>query len=174
MPEENTHLAIFNEIDPAAEAIHRLRELGIHDDQMNIISGLPYTSEMLGRPKIHTMIPTFAIIGFLGGFVVSLLLNFGSTLQYPLTVGGLPLFPIPTTIVVTFEMSMLGLLLFTFLGMIWECAFPTFDKKVYRKDVSDGKIAIEFDCPPEIHTRVHELLGALGAEWVHRAEATPL
>jgi hypothetical protein len=174
MPEANTHLAIFNEIDPAAEAIHRLRELGIHDDQMNIISGLPYTSEMLGRPKTRTMIPVFAVIGFIGGFLVSLLLNIGSVMQYPLIVGGLPLFPIPTTIVVTFEMSMLGLLIFTFLGVIWECAFPSFGKVVYRKDVSDGKIAIEFDCPPEIHSRVHELLGALGAEWVHRTEATPL
>jgi hypothetical protein len=174
MPEANTHLAIFSEIDPAAEAIHKLRELGIQDDQMNIISGLPFTSEMLGRPKTRTLIPVFAVIGFIGGFVASLLLNLGPQLQYPLQVGGLPLFPIPTTIVMTFEMSMLGLLLFAFLGVIWECAFPVFGKQVYRQDVSDGKIAIEFDCPPEIHTRVHELLGALGAEWVHRTEATPL
>jgi len=174
MPEGTTHLAIFNEVDPVAEAIHELRELGIPDNQMNIISGLPYSAEMLGREKSWSMIPKFSIIGFVLGFVLSIVLNWGSVLQYPLIVGNLPLFAIPTTIIVTFELSMLGLLLFTFLGVVWENAWPSWGKKVYRKDVSDGKIAIEFICPPEIHTRVHEMLGALGAEWVHRTEATEI
>ena len=69
---------------------------------------------------------------------------------------------------------MLGLLAFTFLGVIWESAFPSFGPKVYRPEVSDGQIAVVFNCPPEVHTHVHEALAVLGAEWVHRTEATKI
>jgi len=174
MPEANVHLAVFKSIDPAAEAIGKLRELGIQEDEMNVLSGLPYTSEMLGRSKVWSMIPKFSVAGFLGGFVISLLLNWGTVLQYPLHVGGMPLYPIPTTLVLTFEISMLGLLAFTFLGVIWECGFPSFGKKVYSKEISDGYIGVEFNCPSDIHTQVHEALSALGAEWIHRTEAVDL
>lgn len=174
MPEATVHLAVFNSIDPASEAITRLREMGIQEDEMQIISGLPYTSEMLGRHKVFSIIPVFSIIGFLGGFVISLVLNLGTVWLYPLHVGGLPLYPIPTTIVLTFEMAMLGLLLFTFLGVIWESAFPAYGKKIYSKQISDGYIGLEFNVPADLHDRVHESLSELGAEWVHRTEAVDL
>jgi hypothetical protein len=48
-----------------------------------------------------------------------------STWQYPLTVGGMPLIPIPTTIVVIFELTMLGMLLATFFGVFIEMISPS-------------------------------------------------
>ncbi len=174
MSEGTIHMALFNEIDPAAEAISKLRELGIPDREMSIISGVPYSDKMLGRPMSWTRLPVYSIAGFLGGLVVSLLLNWGTPLQYPIRVGNMPYLPIPTTLVLTFEISMLGLMFFTFLGVIWESAFPSFGPKVYRDEVSDGRIGVVFNCPPEIHTQVHEAISSLGAEWVHRAEAINL
>ncbi len=174
MPEENVHLALFKDIDPAAIALDKLRELGIQEEDMTIISGLPYSEKMLGRPAQKTQLPIFAGVGFIGGFLLSLLMNWGTVLAYPVHVGGLPLYPIPTTLVLTFEMSMLGMLLTTFMGVIWECAFPALGPKEYRSEISDGQIAVVFNCPAEVHERAHEALGALGAEWVHRTEATKL
>ena len=174
MSEGTEHLALFKDIDPAAMALDKLRQLGIDDKEITIISGAPYSDKMLGRPMTWTRVPQIAAAGFVLGIVVSLLLNWGTPLQYPIIVGGLPLLPIPTTLVLTFEISMLGLLAFTFLGVIWESAFPSFGPKVYRPEVSDGQIAVVFNCPPEVHTQVHEALAVLGAEWVHRTEATKI
>jgi hypothetical protein len=171
MSEGTVHLALFGDIDPASLALDKLRELGVQDKDMTIISGVPYSDKMLGRPMSWTRVPQLAIAGFILGFIVSLLLNFGTPYQYPINVGGLPLFSIPTTIILTFEMSMLGLLLFTFLGMVWETAFPSFGPRDYHPEISDGKIAVVFTCPAEIHARAHEALAALGAEWMHRTEA---
>lgn len=171
MSEGTVHLALFGDIDPASLALDKLRELGVQDKDMTIISGVPYSDKMLGRPMSWTRVPQLAIAGFILGFIVSLLLNFGTPYQYPINVGGLPLFSIPTTIILTFEMSMLGLLLLTFLGVVWETAFPSFGPRDYHPEISDGKIAVVFTCPAEIHARAHEALAALGAEWMHRTEA---
>jgi hypothetical protein len=174
MSEEVVHLALFKDIDPATQAIDKLRDLGIPDKEMSIISSMPYSDKMLGRPMTWTRVPKLALIGFMIGFVISLLLNFGTPLQYPIRVGNMPYLPIPTTVVLTFEISMLGLLAFTFLGVIWESAYPSFGPKIYNREISDGRIAVVFSCPPEIHTQAHEALAALGAEWMHRTEATQL
>ena len=174
MSEETVHLALFKDIDPATKAIDKLRELGVQDKDMTIISSVPYSDKMLGRPMTWTVVPKLAIIGFVLGLVVSLLLNFGTPLQYPIRVGNMPYLPIPTTLVLTFEISMLGLLIFTFLGVIWESAYPSFGPKIYPDEISNGRIAVVFNCSPEIHTQAHEVLAALGAEWMHRTEATSL
>jgi hypothetical protein len=171
MSEGTVHLALFDDIDPASLALDKLRELGIQDKEMTIISGVPYSEKMLGRPMSWTKVPQLAISGFVLGFIVSLLLNFGTPLQYPIYVGGLPLLPIPTTAILTFEISMLGLLAFTFLGVVWESSFPSLGPKEYHPEISDGKIAVVFSCPAEVHTQAHDALAALGAEWVHRTEA---
>jgi hypothetical protein len=174
MSEETTHLAMFDEIDQAAKALDALRDLGIQDRDMSIISGVPYSDRMLGRPMSWSMVPKLAVAGFVLGLVLGILMNIVTPLQYPIIVGGMPLVSIPTSIVLTFETSMLGLLAFTFLGVIWESAFPSFGPKEYRSEISDGQIAVVFTCPPEIHTRAHDSLAALGANWVHRTEAVPL
>ena len=41
MSDTLTLLALFEDIDPAAEAIEKLYELGLESDQMDIISGVP-------------------------------------------------------------------------------------------------------------------------------------
>jgi hypothetical protein len=174
MSEGNQHLALFKEIDPAAKALDALRELGIRDEEMTIISGVPYSDRMLGRPMSWTLVPKLAGAGFILGFIIGVALNLGTPLQYPIVVGGMPLVSIPPSIILTFEFSMLGLLAFTFLGVIWESAFPSFGPKEYHPAISDGQIAVVFTCPPEVHEKAHQKLAGLGAEWVHRTEAVDL
>ncbi len=174
MPEENTHLALFSEVDPAAEALERLKALGIAEADVDIISGTPFSEDVFGRTRVATRIPLYAGIGFLAGLVISLLLDFGTVIQYPLGVGNLPVYPIPTSLVLTFEISMLGLIVVAFLGVIWESAFPVLQPKMYRPEISDGRVALVFECPPEVHDQVHAMLKDLGAESVHRTEAVRL
>lgn len=174
MSEGTVHLALFNDIDPATQAIDRLRSLGVADQDMTIVSGVPFSDKMLGRPVNWTRVPQIGIIGFLIGLAVSLFLNFGTPLLYPIHVGGMPLLSIPTSLVLIFEISMLGLMISTFLGVIWESTFPSWGPKVYHPQISDGKIGLVFNCPEEIHAKVHEELAGLGAEWLHRTEATVL
>ena len=86
MTEKIIQQVIFGDIDVAVEAIDKLREIGITDDEMDVISGLPYSHHILGRPAIKTKIPMFALVGFLVGAIASLVLNFGTPILYPVYV----------------------------------------------------------------------------------------
>ena len=50
MSENLTLLALFEDIDPAAEAIEKLYELGLANDQMDVISGIPIPNRTLAGP----------------------------------------------------------------------------------------------------------------------------
>jgi hypothetical protein len=69
MAENVSLLAVFSDLEPAADAIDKLRSLGLSDDQMNVISGVPVTEAMLVRPNQWTNVPRLAMGGAIGGFL---------------------------------------------------------------------------------------------------------
>lgn len=172
MAEETVHLALFKEdsLDAVTEALNHLRAMGIAEADMSVISGIPYSERMLGRPMAWTRVGLMGLGGAVVGVIISLALNLGTPLLYPITVGGMPLLAIPPTIVLTFELGMLGLMLSTFLGVLLETLTPSYGPKGYHPAVTDGKIAILFNCPSELDERMHTELMQIGAELVHRSE----
>ena len=174
MDENKTLLALFADIDPAAQAVEKLRDLGVPDEDLNVISGIPVTEAMLGRPRQWSNVPRLALGGSLGGLLVGLLLAFGTPLTYPIHVGGQAITPIPPSIVVIFEMTMLGMLVSTFVGVFLDATFPSYKPKQYTPEISDGKIAILFRCPADKESKLVSAMTALGAEKVEAAEARQL
>lgn len=174
MAETTPLLALFQDIDPAADAIERLRTLGVTDDQMEVISGIPILARVLGRPKKHTNIPRLALGGAAIGFLFGLFLAYGTPYLFPLHTGGQPLYPIPPGIILVFEMSMLGLMGTAFISVFLESTFPAYRKLEYVPEVSDGKIAILFKCPSEDENQFIEAMKAQGAESVGPAVARSL
>jgi hypothetical protein len=170
MVETKTLLALFEDIDPTAEAIDRLRVMGISDDQMNIISGIPVTERMLGRPHQWSNVPRLAMGGAVAGLLIGLFLAFGTPTLYTDHVGGQGIFPGPPTVVVLFEMTLLGMLVSTFLGVFLDSYFPSYRPKEYVPEISDGKIAILFTCPVDAEPSFIEAMTNLGAQSVHPAE----
>jgi hypothetical protein len=174
MAETKTLLALFEDIDPAARAVDKLRTLGIPDADLNVISGLPVTEAMLGRPRVWSNVPRLALGGSIAGFLVGVFLAFGAPNLYPIHVGGQAITPIPPSIVVLFEMTMLGMLVSTFVGVFLDATFPNYRPKEYTPEVSDGKIAILFRCPEDKQDRATRAMQQLGAEKVEPAEARRL
>ena len=170
MSEVNIQQALFSEVGQAVEAVDKLREAGITDDQIEIISGMPLSHHILGRPEIKSRVPIFAMTGFVVGFITSVALNYFTPVLYPIYVGGMPLFSIPPTILLTFEISMLGLMAFSFLGVIWENRFPDFKPREYNVEATNGKIAVVFDCPEEKLKSVEAAMAAVGAASIGKAE----
>jgi hypothetical protein len=172
MTQDTVHLALFKEddIDHASDAVESLRNLGIADKDMSVISGIPYSEKILGRPIAWTRIVPIALGGAVVGFLASVFFTFGTVLWYPQRVGGQEIYAIPTSLVVIFEVTMLGLLISTFIGVFVETITPSFGPKGYHPKISDGNIGILFTCPPELDTRMHASMKELGAELVHASE----
>ena len=174
MADNITLLALFRDIDPAVNAIDRLHEMGVEDNQMDVISGIPFSNEILGRPKVATFIPKLALGGAIVGLIIAIFLNFGTPFLFSLHVGGQPVFPIPPFYIVAFEMTMLGLMGTAFVGLFLVGRFPTYEPQIYIPEISDGKIAIVFPCPQGDQTKFEEAMKNLGADQVRPVEANTL
>ncbi|OGO28311.1 MAG: hypothetical protein A2136_02485 [Chloroflexi bacterium RBG_16_54_11] len=174
MSEIKTFLALFSDIDPAVEAIDHLRQHGVSDGQMNVISGVPLTEHILGRPRVWSNVPRLALGGAVAGMLFGIFLAVGITNLYPLKVGGQGLVNGAPTVVLLFEMTMLGLLASTFIGVFLDSTFPSYRPKEYIADVSDGKIAILYSIQEDKDAEVQDLLTSLGAESITPAERRTL
>lgn len=174
MTDNNMLLALFDDIDPAAEGVEELRKLGIPDEDMNVISGVPIKESILGRPHQWSNVPRLALGGAVAGFLLGLFLSVGAPLLYPLNAGGQPVVPIPPSIIVLFEMTMLGLLTSTFLGVFLDSYFPSYRPMEYVPEISDGKIAILFSPEEGSSSKYVEALTRLGAVEVKPVEAQQL
>jgi hypothetical protein len=174
MSDSITFLAVFEDINPASEGIEKLYDLGLSDDQMNVISGIPIKGAILGRPSAITYVSRIAMLGALMGMAFGIFLIYGIPYLYPLLVGGQPIFPVPQGIIITFEMTMLGLMGFAFIGMFVDSGFPSYTPKEYTPEISAGKIAVLFSCPSDEQNKFVDALKKLGAESVNPTEARQL
>jgi len=171
---DTTLLALFEGIDPAADAIEKLHEMGVTDDQINVISGVPVTHKMLGRPHPRTNVSRLALGGAVAGFCFGAFLNYGTRYLYTIPVGGQYITPIPPGMILIFEMTMLFALLSTFLGVFLDSYFPNYRPLEYVPEISDGKIGIFFKYPSGEQEKFVDVLSKLGAESVRTVEAQQL
>jgi hypothetical protein len=171
---DTTLLALFEDIDPAANAIEKLHEMGVTDDRINVISGVPIMHRMLGRPHPWTNVGRLALGGAVAGFLFGLFLNFGTPRLYAVHVGGQYLYPIPPGLILVFEMTMLFALLSTFLGVFLDSYFPNYRPMDYVSEISDGKIGVFFKVPEAEQQDYSDALNQLGAESVKATEARQL
>ena len=169
-----TLLALFEDIDPAADAIEKLHEMGITDDRINVISGVPIMHKMLGRPHAWTNVSRLALGGAVAGFCLGVFLNYGTPYLYPVPVGGQYITPIPPGMILIFEMTMLFALLATFLGVFLDSYFPNYRPLEYMPEISDGKIGVFFKCPENDQEKYVDALSSMGAESVKYVEAQQL
>lgn len=169
-----TLLALFEDIDPAAEGIGRLHEMGITDDRINVISGVPVMERMLGRPLQWTNVSRLALGGAVAGFCFGAFLNWGTPNLYSVPVGGQAALPVPPGLILLFEMTMLFALLATFLGVFLDSYFPNYRPLEYVPEISDGKIGVFFRIPEGEQKKFVEALNKAGAESVKPAEARQL
>ncbi len=165
------HLALFDDLDQALAGLDALRALGLEEEGMEVVSGIPYGHQVLGRPHRKSLVPKIGLAGAASGFLLSLFLNWGTPLLYPLYVGGQPLLSVPPTIVLTFEFTMMGLFLFSLAGLLWEGAMPTLRPRAYAPQISNGKIAVVFRCPEDMQPQAYQALRDQGAEQVQPVEA---
>ncbi len=171
MSDTTALLAVFDDIEDATRAIDTMHELGLEDEQINVISGIPIPGRVLGRPGALTNVSRIAMVGAMFGMAFGLFLIYGTPYLYPLHVGGQPIYPVPMGWIVTFEMTMLGLMGFAFLGLFVDSGFPAYTPMEYVPSVSDGKIAILFKCPPSEQKKFEDALKKVGAESIVPSEA---
>ena len=161
-------LGLLHEATPTAETLEQLKQIGIKDDQITVISSVPYRVEMLGRPHPVRRVGPIALVGALLGLLFGLFLTVGIFLLYPLHQGGQPVVPIPPTLIVLFEATMLGTMIATFFGLLDSNLFPIFKRQIYDPRVTEGHIGIVVQIDESQAQQVEDILVANGAHHLKR------
>ncbi len=166
-------LGLFNNIEAAADAIDRLHKQGIDDEKILVLSGSPYKPEMLGRPHYHGKVGLASLGGALLGVLLAVFLTAGIFLLYPLIQGGQPLIPIPPSLIVFFEVTMLGTMWTAFFSMLILSGMPVFKAQPYDPRITEGYIGVQVTLDNKLGDQVEQAFHDAGTVEVKRQAVAP-
>ena len=122
--------AAFDSPSDAKHALAQLAEAGVPASDIEVRSSIPLPHDV--RPvglEVRSRVPLMAVLGgMLGGSAAFLLTSFTSR-DYPLPTGGMPIVPLPTAGVITFEGLALGAILCAVATVFYECRLPSLGRR---------------------------------------------
>lgn len=169
-----TLIALFEKSTDTAKAIDDLHTLGIPDDQMVVMTDVPYPERALGRSREWLTLPYIVLAGAVVGILIGLFLSVITPHLYRLDIGGHPPVGFPPAAVITFVFTMMGIIVSTFLGVLWEMDFPSFGPAPYNKEVTDGELGVLVEFPADLHEEVNHILDHNGADFIGEPEMISL
>lgn len=166
-------IGLFDEVTQANTAVNQLRELGITENQITLITAMPYPREFFGLRPLRRRLGLISLLGALLGVGLAAFLTVGIFLLYPLEQGGQPIVPIPPSLIVLFEVTMLGTMYATFFGMLALNRFPRFKAEPYDASIADERIGVQVDVADDLADRAAEVFNNNQAQNIQRVPAAP-
>lgn len=157
-------LGLFGNIDSAAAATSQLKENGFSGRDFDILSSSPFPHGAFGEADPQHNLYVFPIVGALSGFIMGILVTAGTQIANPLVTGGKPILSIPPMLVIMYEGTMLGALIFTVLGVLFESRLPSAGPKVYDTRITEGYIGVVVSGTQEQVESAARIMNAAGAE----------
>lgn len=135
-------LGLFQEPDEIIVALDELRAAGFTDTNMEVLSGTPYPSGTFGEAQRPHHLFAFAFAGAMAGFIVGLLVTIGMQISYPMVTGGMPILSLPPMFNVLYEATLLGAIIFTVLGTLFESRLPNIVGEPYDVRITQGYLGL--------------------------------
>ena len=161
-------LGLFQEPQQVADAMNELKKNDFKAEDLDIYSGSPFPEGAFGEHDSGHRLYMFPLMGALIGFAIGLLFTAGTQISYPLVTGGKPLLAIPPMTIIMYENTMLGAIIFTVLGVLFESRLPKLNLGLYDKRITEGYIGIVVDCPEDKAGQAESLMKSAGAEEVKK------
>lgn len=134
-------LGLFEGPDQAADAVSKLRGVGFGDTDFEIISATPYPEGAFGERHTKHRLFAFPFAGAACGLAIAIAWHIGAQIALPIVTGGKPIVAVPAIIQVLYEGTMLGAVLFTVLGVLFESRLPD-GVGLYDDRIANGLIGV--------------------------------
>ena len=134
-------LSVFEEPDQAADAVQALHGAGFDDNSIEVLSSTPYPEGAFGEGPTRHRLFAFPFAGALVGLAIGVVWVVGAQLSIPIVTGGKPIVAVPAIIQVVYEGTMLGAVLFTVIGVLFESRLPD-GVGLYHERIADGYIGV--------------------------------
>ena len=161
-------LGLFDDANSAADAGDGLRRAGIPETDVDFLTDTPYPEGAFGEREEPHRLYIFPFIGALLGLTSGILLTSMTQVAYPLVTGGKPILSIPPMAVVCYEGAMLGAILFTVLGIVFESRLPKLKAGLYDNRITEGYIGVLVNTEETQHGAVEGAFTEAGAVDVKR------
>jgi len=165
-----TLMGLFEKSIQAADAIDDLHLLGVPEHKIEVMTGVPFPEQSLGQHREWLRLPYVVLGGALAGFLFGIFLSVITPTFYPLTLGGRSIITGPPAAIITFVFTMMATIVSTFLGVVWEMGFPSFEPKHYHKLITSGHIAISLECLEAQEKEITTIMKTHGGLHIHRSE----
>jgi len=133
---------LYDDGDSAQRAVNGLRNAGVADSAITVISDQPMEAYEFGEMNRATRIWYIASGGGLVGLVFATWLTRMTELAWPLPTGNMPIVSWWPNLIVIFELTMLGAILATVATLLVTGELLRRRPVLYDPRVSDGKILV--------------------------------
>ncbi len=152
--------ALYDDPETARRAFEALQSAGLSVEDIEVMSSEPLA---FGHDEGRTWMPWLAALGGVAGGTFGLWLTATAQTLWPLQTGGMPIVPMWTNGIITYELTMLGAILATLGTFLTSARLPR-RPRIYEPAVSEGKILICVTNPRanssgELTCRLRELGG---------------
>jgi hypothetical protein len=130
----------------AQQAVNRLRAAGLTDRQITIMSAQPMEDFEFGHIDRQNWLWWVACGGGLLGMAAAFGLTWLTEMSWPIDVGGLPIYAWWPNMIIIFEMTMLGAILATVIGLVMTARLGR-RGGFYDPEVTDGSILVGVENP---------------------------
>jgi hypothetical protein len=144
-----TVYALYSDPDSAQLAVEGLRSAGIAERSITVISSEPFDEYEFSRRDKPTWIFWIAAAGGAVGLLVAYLLASITASLWPIVTGGMPIVAMWPNLIIMFELTMLGAIVSTVITLLITAKLPTTRPRLYDPEVSNGKILVGVEDPPD-------------------------
>ena len=167
MPKRSV-LGLFTDEDVVADAMDALKAEGYTIAEYEIMSGTPYPEGTFGEAEPVHKLFRWPLIGAMCGFIIAIILTAGTQLAYPLVTGGKPILGIPPMAIIIYEGTMLGAIIFTVIGIMFESRLPRIFMGAYDTRITEGYIGITVTTEEDRVGRAEDVLRQFSTEDIKR------
>ena len=166
--EKRSVIGLFTDENVVADTMDSLKDAGYSTTEYEVLTGTPYPDGTFGEAEPVHKLFRWPLIGAACGFIVGLVLTTGTQVAYPLVTGGKPILSIPPMAIIIYEGTMLGAIIFTVIGVIFESRLPRIFMGAYDTRITEGYIGVTVTTEEERIGKAEEVLKQAGAEEIKR------
>jgi hypothetical protein len=135
-------LGLYASAEAAAGAVAALQSAGFGAASLEVLTDSPYPAGAFGEQPARHRLYVFPLVGAFCGLIVGLLVTIGTQIAFPEVQGGKPLLSIPPMINILYEATLLGAIVVTVAGVIFESRLPDFGDDPYDPRISEGFVGV--------------------------------
>jgi hypothetical protein len=156
-------LGVFSNAEQATNASSALRESNFQPEYYPILSGAPHADAISGEPPLRHRLFAFPLLGAAAGFALGFLFTMWTQLSFPSGINGESVLSLPPTAMIIYEAVLLGAIVFTVLGMIFESRQGEPCHEQYARSINDGYLGVLVSCDTQQVDMVKGLFREVGA-----------